>query len=139
MSQSSVYKQKKVIVSAFGIPITGIPEDEEITIEYDREHVSKKLDVNDGGMFAVRAGKPARITVPILPNSRWVGILNGYKAIDKMVPITITDANPYNSASTFISADSLIQDSSATYGAETTSRSFIFEVMNLIEINIPEL
>lgn len=137
MGAPSVYRQKKVVVAVGGIPITGIPEDEEITVEYDREHITKKLDINDGGMFSARAGKPARITVPILPNSRWISILNGYKATDKMVAITVTDANDYQAASTFISAYAVIQDSGASYGSEVSSRSFVFDVMNLIEISIP--
>lgn len=135
----AVYKQHKVVFSVDGVPVTDIAEDEGITIEYDRERISKKLDMHEGGIFSLRSGKPARINVPILQHSRWISILAGIINAEKMVAISLEDKNEYGNTQSFISAHALIQDPNVEYGTEASSRVYVFEVIHLTDITAPEL
>lgn len=135
----AIYKQHKVVFSVNGMPVTDIAEDEGITIEYDRERISKKLDMHEGGIFSLRSGKPARITVPILQHSRWISRLATLINAEQMVAISLEDKNDYGSTQSFISAYALIQDPNVEYGTEASSRSFAFEVIHLTDITAPEL
>jgi len=135
----AVYKQEKVIFTIAGIPVDDIAEDSEITVEYDRDRITKQNDIRDGGIFSVRVGKPAKITVPIMQHSRWNTVLLNYRNLDKMIPISLSDRNDYGNGTTFITAHAMIQDSGASFGAEATSRSYVFEVMHLTDVTAPEL
>ncbi|MEG0151555.1 MAG: hypothetical protein RR744_00050 [Cellulosilyticaceae bacterium] len=135
----AVYKQNKVIFSVAGIPVEDIAEDEEITINYDRDRISKQLDIGKGGIFSVRDGNPATIEVPILQHSKWISILTNYKKLDKMVAISLEDKNDYNNTAMFVSAHAMIQNVPVSYGSEASSRTFVFEIMHLEDIIIPEL
>ncbi|MGL5716967.1 MAG: hypothetical protein ACRCX2_28385 [Paraclostridium sp.] len=139
MARPAVYKQSNVIFSVNGVPMTDIAEDESITIEYDRERISKQLDIHDGGIFSLRTGKPARITVPVLQHSRWLSILAGYRNAEAMVEVSLEDKNDYGNAMTFVSAHAMIQDPAVEYGTEASSRSFVFEIIHLSDITAPEL
>lgn len=139
MARPAVYKQSKVIFSVNGVPMEDIAEDESITIEYDRERISKQLDIHEGGIFSLRSGKPARITVPVLQHSRWISILSAYRNAEKMVAISLEDKNEYGNAQTFVAAHAMIQDPNVEYGTEASSRSFAFEIIHLTDVTLPEL
>ncbi len=136
---TSIYKQSKVIFSIAGIPVTDIAEDGEITVEYDRDRVTKQNDINTGGIFSVRNGKPAKITVPIMRNSRWHTIISNYKNIDKMVAVSLADRNDYGSNKTYVSTHAMIQDAPDTFGADASSVGYVFEIVHLMDITAPEL
>lgn len=139
MARPAVYKQSKVIFSVNGVPMEDIAEDESITIEYDRERISKQLDIHEGGIFSLRSGKPARITVPVLQHSRWISILSAYRNAEKMVAVSLEDKNEYGNAQTFVAAHAMIQDPNVEYGTEASSRSFAFEIIHLTDVTLPEL
>lgn len=100
----AVYKQSEVIFAVLGIPMEDIAEDEEISVEYDRDRITKQNDIKQGGIFSVRNGKPAKISVPILQHSRWHSVLANYRNLDQMIPVSLSDRNNYGSATTFIGA-----------------------------------
>ena len=139
IARPAVYKQSKVIFSVAGIPMEDIAEDESISIEYDRERISKQLDIHEGGIFSLRSGKPARITVPVLQHSRWISILSEYRNAEQMVPISLEDKNEYGNAQTFVAAHAMIQDPNVEYGTEASSRTFVFEIIHLTDVTLPEL
>lgn len=138
MAKPAFYKQNKVIFSVNGIPMEDIAEDESISIEYDRERISKQLDIHEGGIFSLRSGKPARISVPVLQHSRWISILSAYRNAEQMVAISLEDKNDYGNAQVFVSAHAMIQDPNVEYGAEASSRVFVFEVIHLSDVTLPE-
>jgi hypothetical protein len=139
MARPAVYKQSKVIFSVNGVPMQDIAEDESISISYDRERISKQLDIHEGGIFSLRSGKPARISVPVLQHSRWVSILNAYRDSELMVAVSLEDKNEYGNAQSFVSAHAMIQDPAVEYGTEAQSRVYEFEIIHLSEITLPEL
>ncbi|MGL5713873.1 MAG: hypothetical protein ACRCX2_12695 [Paraclostridium sp.] len=139
MARPAVYKQSNVIFSVNGVPMTDIAEDESISIEYDRERITKQLDIHEGGIFSLRSGKPARISVPVLQHSRWLSILSAYRNAESMVAISLEDKNDYGNAMTFVSAHAMIQDPAVEYGTEASSRTFIFEIIHLSDVTAPEL
>lgn len=138
MARPAVYKQSKVIFSVNGVPMEDIAEDESISIEYDRERISKQLDIHEGGIFSLRSGKPARISVPVLQHSRWISILSAYRNAEQMVAISLEDKNDYGNAQVFVSAHAMIQDPNVEYGTEASSRVFVFEVIHLSDVTLPE-
>ena len=138
-TRPAVYKQHKVFFTIGGIPVEDIAEDEAIQIEYDRDRISKKLDIHEGGIFSLRSGKPAKITVPTLPHSKWISRLDAIIKAEQMVPITLEDRNDYGNKQSFISAHALVQDPNVEFGTEASSRSYVFEVIHLITITVPEL
>lgn len=138
-TRPAVYKQNKVIFSVAGIPVEDIAEDAEITINYDRDRISKQLDISKGGIFSVRDGNPATIEVPILQHSKWISILTGYKKLDQMVPITLSDMNEYGNTAMFVSAHAMLQNVPVAYGSEASSRTFVFEIIHLEDIITPEV
>lgn len=134
----STYHQSEVKFSVFGIPVTDIPQDAEITVEYDEDKITKTIDCSGGGgIFSVRDSTPAKITVPILPNSRWVAILNGYMTSNKMMPVILKDMNDYAGATSYVSAHAMLQRTSGSYGAEATNKEYTFEVIQLLEATLP--
>lgn len=139
MARPAVYKQSRVIFSVNGVPMEDIAEDESITIEYDRERISKQLDIHEGGIFSLRSGKPARITVPVLQHSRWISLLSAYRNAEQMVAVSLEDKNEYGNAQTFVAAHAMIQDPNVEYGTEASSRSFAFEIIHLTDVTLPEL
>lgn len=139
MATPAIYKQSNVIFSVNGIPMVDIAEDESITIEYDRERISKQLDIHEGGIFSLRSGKPARISVPVLQHSRWISILSAYRNAETMVAVSLEDKNNYGNAQVFVSAHAMIQDPNVEYGTESSSRTFVFEIIHLSDVTLPEL
>ena len=138
-TRPNIYKQHKVVFSIAGVPVDDIAEDEEITIEYDRDRISKQLDIHEGGIFSLRSGKPAKITVPILQHSKWISRLDTIINAEQMIPITLEDRNEYGSRQSFIGAYALVQDPNVSFGSEASSRSYVFEVIHLQTITAPEL
>ncbi|MGL5717429.1 MAG: hypothetical protein ACRCX7_11080 [Cetobacterium sp.] len=138
MARPAVYKQSKVIFSVNGVPMEDIAEDESITVDYDRERITKQLDIHEGGIFSLRSGKPARITVPVLQHSRWISLLSAYRNAEAMVAISLEDKNDYGNAQVFVSAHAMIQDPNVEYGTEASSRSFAFEIIHLSDVVLPE-
>lgn len=136
-TSTAMYMQSKVVFSVGGIPVTDIAEGEEIRVTYDRESVSKTLSIEGGGLFNVRLGKPARIEVPILQHSRWISVLSNYKNLHQMVPISLSDMNDYGNTVTLASAHAMIQDPEVSFGEEATSRVFIFDIINLLDVTNP--
>jgi hypothetical protein len=132
----AVYKQSNVIFSVNGVPVVDIAEDSEITIEYDRERISKQLDIHEGGIFSLRSGKPAKITLELLQHSNWISILSAYRNAEAMVAVTLEDKNEYGNAMVFASAFAMIQDPAVSYGTEASSRSFVFEIINLTDVTM---
>ncbi len=139
MATPAIYKQSNVIFSVNGVPMVDIAEDEAITIEYDRERISKQLDIHEGGIFSLRSGKPAKISVPVLQHSRWVSILSAYRNAEAMVAVSLEDKNNYGNAQVFVSAHAMIQDPNIEYGTEASSRTFVFEIIHLSDVTLPEL
>lgn len=139
MARPAVYKQSKVIFSVNGVPMEDIAEDESITIEYDRERITKQLDIHEGGIFSLRSGKPAKISVPVLQHSKWISILSAYRNAEGMVAVSLEDKNEYGNAQTFVSAHAMIQDPNVEYGTEASSRTFVFEIIHLTDVTLPEL
>lgn len=137
MAAPAVYKQNLVTFSVGGIPIMDIAEDESISVTYDRQRIEKTLDINTGGLFSVRNGKPAAIEVPILQHSKWITILSNYKDLDMMIPICLSDNNAYGNGMKFISAHAMIQDPDFEYGSVAASRVFRFEVIHLSDVVLP--
>lgn len=137
MATPAVYKQSNVILSVNGVPVEDIAEDDAISVDFDRDRITKQLDINNGGLFSVRGGSPARISVPIMQHSRWIAILAGYKAAETMVTVSLEDKNDYDSAAMFITAHAMIQDVPVAYGTEASTRTYIFEIINLQEIILP--
>jgi len=136
-STPAIYKQDKVVFSLAGIPVDDIPEDGEITVEYDRDRITKQLDFEQGGIFSTKNGKPARISVPILQHSKWHVILSNYRNLDEMIVVSLADRNDYAGATTFIGAHAMIQDPSVSFGTDATSKTYVFEVMHLMDVTIP--
>jgi hypothetical protein len=134
---AAVYKQNKVIFTVGGVPVNDIAEDSEISVSYDRDRISKRMDINEGGIFSLKDGKPAAIEVEIMQHSEWISILANYRNTELTVPITLSDRNDYGNTTTFVAADAMIQDPSFSYGAEATSRSFRFEVLHLSDVTNP--
>lgn len=139
MATPAIYKQSNVIFSVNGVPMVDIAEDEAITIEYDRERISKQLDIHEGGIFSLRSGKPAKISVPVLQHSRWISILSAYRNAEAMVAVSLEDKNNYGNAQVFVSAHAMIQDPNIEYGTEASSRTFVFEIIHLSDVTLPEL
>ncbi|MGL5051264.1 MAG: hypothetical protein ACRC6E_11675, partial [Fusobacteriaceae bacterium] len=100
---------------------------------------SKQMDIHEGGIFSLRSGRPAKISVSILQHSRWISILSAYKNAELMVAISLEDKNEYGNAQSFISAHAMIQDPSVEYGTESSSRTFVFEIIHLSEVTLPDL
>lgn len=132
-----VYKQEEIKFKVAGITVNGIREESSIKVEFDRERISKTIDVNGGGLFNLRAGKPAKITVPILVNSKWNTILANYRNTGKMVPVSLMDMNKYSGRMNFVSGHAMIQDPGFDYGAEAGEVEYIFEVIHLSDISLP--
>ena len=131
-STPAIYKLKNIIVSVDGVEVTDIEEDGEITVEFDRDNVSKQLDRNDGGLFSYRDGFPCKITLPILQHSTWITALNALINTGAMVSINIRDLNDYTSASIIDVRHAMIQMPGISYGAEASSRSYVFEGINAV-------
>jgi len=134
---TSIYKQSNVIFSVNGIPVTDIAEGEEIRVTYDRDRITKTLDISGGGIFNVRLGKPSRIEVPILQHSRWISVLANYKNTDQMVTVALSDMNDYSNTVTLASAHAMIQDPEISFGEEASSRTFVFDIINLLDVTNP--
>lgn len=135
--QIGIYKFSEVIFSVGTIPVDDIPEDGEIRVTYDRERVTKQIDVTTGGIYSWKHAKPARIEVPILPHSPWVSALQNYRNLGKLIPIALEDKNDYGSGAKFICAKAMIQDSEVSYGTDATSYTFIFECIHLDDVYAP--
>lgn len=139
MARPAVYKQKNVIFSVNGVPVKDIAEDSSITVEYDRERISKQLDIHNGGIFSLRSGKPARISIEIMQHSPWISILAGYRVAESMVAVDLNDLNYYGSSVQFASGHAMIQDPNVEYGTEASSRTFVFEIIHLADVTSPDL
>lgn len=126
-----IYKFSEVIFSINTIPVDDIPEDGEISIEYDRDRVTKQIDVNTGGIYSWKHGKPARVTIQILPNSRWVNALQNYRNLGKPLAITIEDRNDYESKPKFVCGKAMVLDGDVSFGTDATPVTFIFECIQL--------
>jgi hypothetical protein len=133
----AVYKQSKVIFSVAGVPVNDIAEDSEISVTYDRDRITKQNDINEGGIFSLKDGKPAAIEVEIMPHSPWISILANYRNAELTVPISLSDKNDYGNTTTFIAADAMIQDPAFSYGSDATPRTFRFEVLHLTDVTNP--
>ena len=131
------YKQNQVKVKIAGFDVDEISEDDEITIEYDRERITKKLDINKGGVYAIREGSPAKITIPILVGSRWMSALNALQKADQQIPLAIADRNGYAGAKLHITSSCMIQDAGVSYGADAPTINYVFDVMHLDEWILP--
>ena len=136
-TKPAVYKQNKVIFTVDGVPVNDIAEDSEIRVSYDRERISKQLDINKGGIFSLRDGKPATIEIEIMQHSEWMSILANYRNLEKMVAVSLSDMNSYGNKSSFVSAHAMIQDPEFSYGAEAASRTFRFEIIHLADVTLP--
>lgn len=131
MPNVDVYKLSEVIFSIATIPVEDIAEDAEIRVTYDRERITKTNDVNTGGLYNWRNAKPARVEVPILPNSPWVNALQNYRNLGEMISIALEDRNKYASRGKFICPKAMIQDPEIVFGSEAEPITFTFECIQL--------
>lgn len=129
-----IYKFSEVIFTVNTLAIEDMPEDGEITIEYDRDRVTKLKDVGVGGIYGWRHGKPARVTIQILPNSQWVAALQNARNLGIPVAIGIEDRNEYESKAKFVCSKAMIQDGQVSFTADPTPVTFIFECMQLDDL-----
>lgn len=136
-SNIDVYKFSEVIFTVMAIPVDDMPEDGEITITYDRDRVTKTKDIQTGGLYNWRHGKPARVTVQILPHSQWVAALQNYRNLGMPVAIGIEDRNGYASKAKFVCEKAMIQDGEVSFGAEAAPVTFVFECMQLDDLYAP--
>lgn len=130
MAQPAVYKSKNVLVTIDGIPLEDILEDGEIQITFDRENVSKQLDLNDGGLFSYRSGFPAKVIIPVMQNSIWITTLNAAIMTGTMMSIALADANDYVGRVIFQADYCMAQMPDITFGPEAGAREYVFEVIN---------
>lgn len=147
MARPVVYKSSRVQIflgvsaggnaASIAIPldqVKDIMEDGEIRIEIDRPSISKTLDNADGGIFNERAGFPAKITIPIMMNSKWIPILESAIDTSSMLSLTIKDTNNYDGKFTFYAPYTMIQKPNATFGPEIGAIEYEFEAINVDKI-----
>ena len=139
----SIYKLSEVKFLAFGVPVEDMPEDGEIRIEYDRPRVTKLKDINRGGLYGWREGKPATVSIQVLPGSDWVARFQNYRNLGKTLPIAIVDNNDYAGKAKFICSKAMIQDGGVGYTSDPTPVDFVFECMQLddayLDVEVPTL
>lgn len=133
----AIYKYSEVIFAVNTIPVEDMPEDSTISIEYDRDRVTKQIDVNTGGIYSWKHGKPARVTIQVFQHSPWVSALQNYRNLGKPVAITIEDRNTYDSRAKFACAKAMIQDGAVEFGTDATAVTFTFECIHLDDAYVP--
>lgn len=133
----AIYKYSEVIFSVFGIPVEDMPEESAIAIEYDRDRVTKQNDVNTGGIYSWKHGKPARVTIQVFQHSPWVSALQNYRNLGKPVAITLEDRNEYDSRAKFVCTKAMLQDSPVSFGTDAEALTFTFECIHLDDLYAP--
>lgn len=126
-----IYKFSEVIVSINAMPVEDIPEDGEVTITYDRPRVTKQIDVNTGGIYSWKHGKPAQITFQVLPHSAWVNALQNWRNLGQPLAITIEDRNGYASRPKFVCGKAMVLDGDVSFGTDATPVTFTIECIQL--------
>lgn len=110
--------------------IEDIFEDGEVTVTIDREIITKQLDRDNGGLFSVKSGIPAQISVPIMSNSKWIPILDAAIMGEVTMAIIIQDENKYPGAKRYSFPICMGQIPEISFGSEAGATTYVFEAIN---------
>ena len=128
---AKTYDPKRVIAIWGAITFTGLVDDgEAISVEYDEDHVTKKVGLDGEVARAMSANRTGKITVRLMATSMSNDLLSAAAVLDQVdrsadFPFTIKELS--GRTLVFTSSAWIMKTPGPSYGKEIGTREWVFD------------